>query len=183
MILASAFHIYVLPMLWLIVVWILTMQILTIILAQLPGNALIAWCVNLLGISALYLHKPNTVVRGLRLVVPILGAAVVTAVVLRAPNPLPLTIVGEMDPTILRIEIIAGLTLALSLPRLLGAVRGLRAPLWGEVRLLDRAAHASNLLIFTSAGRTYLRERFGVSPEEFLRVVRRRTPLATGAPL
>jgi hypothetical protein len=53
-------------------------------------------------------------------------------------------------------------------------VRDWRFPIWGEARLLrgvswGRATGAA--IFFTAAGRVFLRERFQVTPREFLQTV------------
>lgn len=184
MLLFNTLHIAVLPVIWLSIISLVTLQILTLIFATLPGNALLAWCVNVLGISALYLRQPHAVMRLLQFLVPSVGAAAMASYLLRAPNPLPVTVVGYSDVTVLRWSIIGLLTLGISLPRIWGGIREMRRPLWGEARLLERASRTGNLFFFTSAGRAYLRDRFGTSPEDFIRIVRRRSsPLATGTPM
>jgi len=78
-----------------------------------------------------------------------------------------------------------GGTAILSVPRLFNALAELRFPVWGEVRVLDRVARGrtlGNTIYFTAVGRAFLHDRFQMTPDEFLRIVRRRrTSIASGA--
>jgi hypothetical protein len=59
--------------------------------------------------------------------------------------------------------------------RILGLLRERRFPLWGEARVLatiQRTRATGALIFFTTLGKTFLRERFGATPGEFLRTAR-----------
>ncbi len=182
MTIASTIHVALLPAVELIVLWLLTAQVFTLLLALVPGIPLIAWCLNPLGITALYLRQPPSFYRFIQFIVPLGGAALVDATLLHLRmSPL---ISGLVDNLPLRIGVLTGITVILGSPRIVGALRELRYPLWGELRLLDRTARPGTIVYFTPAGRGYLRERFGTTPEEFVRIVRRRSSsLVTGTPL
>lgn len=181
MIVFGHIQVHPLSLLALLVLGLLTMQALALLLAPTPGRSLLAWSVGVLGISAIYLRKPNAALRFLQLFLPLAGMASVIYGVLTV-QPLPVTGLAD-GPTTHRL-LDATLALVLSLPRLLGALHELRFPLWGEARMIDRVARGQTLgtnFYFTAAGRVYLRDRFGASPDEFLRIVRRhQTPMATG---
>jgi hypothetical protein len=64
---------------------------------------------------------------------------------------------------------------ALTLIQLFGVIRARRYPLWGEARVMaqvQRSQATGATTIFTALGRTFLRDRFGVTPGEFTRMVR-----------
>ena len=64
---------------------------------------------------------------------------------------------------------------ALTLIQLVGVIRARRYPLWGEARVMaqvQRSQATGATIIFTALGRTFLRDRFGVTPGEFTRMVR-----------
>ncbi len=180
MVIATNIQVHLLPVAWLVLVWLVSAQIIGLLLAPVPGRSLVAWSVNLLGITPIYLQKPPALVRLLQLLAPLLGAGVVMYESLGA-FMLPIT--GVPNSTALRIDFGIGVTIILAVPRLVGAIRELRFPLWGEARMLDRVARVGTAIYFTAAGRAYLLDRFGATPEEFLRIVRRRsTSLATNTP-
>lgn len=182
MIVFGHIQVHPLPLLVLMVLGLLTMQALALVLAPAPGRSLLAWSVGILGISAVYLRQPNAVLRFVRLFLPLAGMASVIYGLLTV-QPLPVTGLAEAATT--RRLLAATLALLLSLPRVLGALHEMRFPLWGEARVIDRVARGQTLgaiIYFTAAGRSYLRDRFGASPDEFLRIVRRRqSPMATGS--
>jgi hypothetical protein len=65
---------------------------------------------------------------------------------------------------------------AVTLGRLLGILRDVHLPLWGEARVLarvQRSAVTGALIFFTPAGRTFLHDRFNATPGEFVRMLRR----------
>jgi hypothetical protein len=54
-------------------------------------------------------------------------------------------------------------------------IRARRYPLWGEARVMaqvQRSQATGATIIFTALGRSFLRDRFGVTPGEFTRMVR-----------
>ncbi len=64
---------------------------------------------------------------------------------------------------------------ALSASRLFSVVRDRLYPIWGEARVLagvQRGLATGARIYFTPAGRAFLRDRFGATPHEFLRMVR-----------
>lgn len=182
--LATSLQVHALAAIFLVFLWLLTMQLLTVVLAQLGGRALIAWNISMLGVAAIYLRRPPAVMRFLQLVGPLAGAALAAYLLLRDRVVPPIS--NLPDTLWVRAAVALGGSLLLGLPRLLGALREARFPLWGEARVLDRLARGApgQITYFTASGRTYLRDRFNATPEEFLRTVRQRTtPLVTGSPL
>jgi hypothetical protein len=180
MIVVGSYHVNIVALISLIVVWVVAFQILALLCAQLARGALAAWSLSLFGIVAIYLRKPNTFVRFVQFALPLLGAAVAAYWVARVP---PRVIPSLPNTKISDILVALAATLLLGAPRIIGTLRELRFPLWGEARFIDRVARGQTTIAFTTLGRAYIRERFGASPEEFLRIVRRRqTPLASGTP-
>lgn len=181
--LTAMLQVHALPAISLVLVWVLTLQLMTVVLAQLGGRALVAWNISVLGVVPIYLRKLPALLRIAQFVGPLAGAAAVAYLLLRSRVVPPLS--NLPDTLWQRVAVAVGGTLILGLPRFVGALRDLRFPLWGEARVLDRVSRATpgQFTYFTASGRAYLRERFGATPEEFLRTVRRRTStLATGSP-
>jgi hypothetical protein len=177
MILASHLEIHVLALIWLVAVWLITFQTLSALMLQLHARSLVAWSVGIFGVSAIYLRRPNVVLRFLQLALPLAGAGAITYVLLSEPITPPVT--GLPDTHIAHLWLATGATLILGFPRLIGAYAELRFPLWGEAGIVDRVARNRALgsaIYFTAMGRAYLRDRFGATPGEFLQTVRRRPP-------
>lgn len=180
MIVAGPLLINVLPLLGIVLLWLLTSQSISVVLAQLAGRSLIAWNVGLFGISAIYLNKPRAIQRFAHLLLPPVAGAEAIYWVMGAEG---LPVLGLPSSIDARLWLAIMLTLGLGFPRIVGALRELRFPLWGEARMLDRVARYPSIggnIYFTAVGRAYIRDRFGASPEEFIRIIRhRQTPLAT----
>jgi hypothetical protein len=164
-------HILIIPVITLIILWGATNQFLALMLAQIGRRSLLAWSLGLNGISAIYLRKPAAITRFLQLLVPLGGAALAAYAWLMVAHPAPIAGLPPGRATNIALATIE--TLVFGSPHLWGAVRELRFPLWGEARFIDRVARGQHPVVFTATGRAYLRERFGASPEEFLRIVRR----------
>lgn len=175
------YQVHLLPLLSLMLIWIVAFQLLALMFAQLARNSLVAWSLSIFGIVAIYMRKPHAVVRLAQLLLPMVGAGMaafwLTRIQMAIISGLPNT--KEVNLWIASVE-----TLILGAPRLWGAVAELRYPLWGEARFIDRVARGTRSIAFTTLGRTYIRERFDTSPEEFVRIVRRRPgTVATGNPI
>ena len=175
------YQVHLLPLLSLILVWVVAFQVLALMFAQMSRNSLVAWSLSIFGIMAIYLRKPHAVVRLAQLMFPLVGAGMavfwLTRIQMALISGLPNT--KDVNLWIATVE-----TLILGTPRLWGAVAELRYPLWGEARFIDRVARGPHNIAFTTMGRTYIRERFDTSPEEFVRIVRRRPgTVATGNPI
>lgn len=59
--------------------------------------------------------------------------------------------------------------------RLLIVLRDRRYPLWGEAGVMarvQRSVATGSKMYFTSAGKTFLQERFGATPREFISMIR-----------
>jgi len=173
MIMIGHFMVHLLPMLTLVLIWSVVYQLLALLVAQLSRGSLVAWNLGFLGINAIYLYKPQALVRLLQFIVPMLGAGVASFWLVRMQATL---ISGLPNTKATQFAIAAVETLLLSLPRWIGALAELRYPLWGEARFIDRVARGQGNIIFTAIGRAYIRQRFSSTPEEFLRIVRHKSP-------
>ncbi len=181
MILVGAYHVQILAVVGFVAVWLTAYQILALLFAQLARGSLAAWSLSIFGIAAIYLRKPHALVRFVQFVFPLVGAAVATYWLGRMQPP-PITGLPTIKYT--NSGFAAVLTLILGAPRIIGAFRELRYPLWGEARFIDRVARGQSSIAFTTVGRAYIRQRFDATPEEFVRIVRRRqSPLASGTHL
>jgi len=177
MILIGQYHVQIIALVSLIVVWLAVFQVLVLLFAQLARGALAAWHLSFLGVTTIYLRKPNALVRFLQFVSPLLGAA---SAVYWLGRLQPILISNLPATKYLHLAVAAATTLILGAPRIFGALYELRYPLWGEARFIDRVARTPSTIAFTAVGRAYIRERFDATPEEFVRIVRRQTPLASG---
>ena len=182
MIMLGHFTVHLLPLVSLILLWIAVYQVVALVAAQLSHGSLVAWSLGIFGINAIYLYKPHALVRLLQFSVPLLGAGVAAFWLARVQAAL---ISGLPDNKATQISIAAIETVVLGMPRLLGALAEMRYPLWGEARFIDRVARGQGNITFTAVGRAYIRQRFAATPDEFLRIVRRKspTPFAPGTPL
>ncbi len=178
MIMIGHFVVHLLPLVSLLLVWVAVYQLLALLVAQLSRGSLVAWSLGVFGINAIYLYKPHALVRLLQFTLPMVGAGVASFWLVRMQT---VVLSGVPNTKATQIAIAAVETVVLSLPRWLGALAELRFPLWGEARFIDRVARGQGTITFTTMGRAYIRQRFSASPEEFLRIVRRKstTPLAS----
>jgi hypothetical protein len=184
MIVANPLTLQILPLLSLVLVWVISAQVALMLLAPLQRRSYVAWSLGLLGFVPITSSKPSAFVRFLVLILPLALSALAGYEALMLMRGLPIK--GLSDTLATRLWIASVGAVVLDLPRLAGAIREVRFPLWGEARVLDRVARSvalGNAIHFTAAGRVYISERFGATPEEFLRIVRRRSSsLATGTP-
>ncbi len=135
--------------------------------------ALICWSVGIFGLSVVSPRQPPARRLLLQLVAASLAIACTSYTSLYLLRPAP--IAGLDGSTAARAAAALMPAAVLSLAHLIGVVRDLRQPLWGEARVLtgvQRSLASGARLYFTPAGRDYLRERFGATPDEFLNMVR-----------
>ncbi len=185
MTIAFPLTVHIAPLIGLVLVWAVALQVTAATLAWLSGRSLIAWSIGILGIAPIVARKPPGIVRIAGMLLPVAVAALAGYEALRLAIGAP---VSDLPNTMAAQAWVAlGGAVALSLPRLAGALHEARFPLWGEARVLDRVARhvaLGNIIHFTVAGRAYIRDRFGMNTEEFVRIARRRpSSLATGTPL
>jgi hypothetical protein len=172
MIAIGHYQVHLLPLLSLLLIWAVVFQLLVLLCAQLTRGSLVAWSLSITGANPIYLYKPHALVRLLQFVLPLVGAAF-AGFWLTGIQPTLISGLPATKNTHLAIALAE--TVLLGAPRYLGALHELRYPLWGEARFIDRVARGQQSIAFTPIGRAYIRDRFDTEPEEFMRIVRRRT--------
>lgn len=136
-------------------------------------RSLVCWSIGPLGIQPITLREPpaRQVITQLTFAALAVAGTTYASLYLLMPPP----IAGlKQTPAAQLVAILIPVAL-LTLWRLLGLLRERRFPLWGEARVLasiQRSRATGALVIFTTMGRTFLRERFGATPGEFLRTAR-----------
>jgi uncharacterized membrane protein YdcZ (DUF606 family) len=154
----------------LLVLWIVFFQCTHLLVMLLRREPLIGWAVGPLGVSIVFLHEPSTVFIWLEVVCPALvsGGTLYFGLFTRlSPVMLP-------SHPLVEILIIAVGVLLTSTKDIMGALRDLRHPLWGEARLLRKiqTLRASWARIhFTPFGYSYLYDHFRSSPTDLLQAL------------
>ena len=156
-----------------IAIWLLVYHITYWLTETLSDPSLVCWSIGPLGLSAVSLREPRAgrIFSQLLISGVILGA--VAYACLFALQPPPIT--GLEQDHASRAVAAAIPALILTFIQLFGVIRARRYPLWGEARVLaqvQRSQATGATIIFTALGRTFLRDRFGVTPGEFTRMVR-----------
>lgn len=166
-------RIHTIYLLSVLLLWILVYHAAYWVIALARDSSLVCWSVGLLGVSIVSLRQPTI----WRLLAQLCGGALAlacaayTSLFLLVPPPIP----GLDRSTSTRVLAIGIPVLVLSALHLAGIIRERRHPLWGEARVLSvvqRGLATGARIYFTPAGRTFLRERFDVTPAEFMRMVR-----------
>ena len=166
-------HIHALYLALIVLVWIAAYHVAYWLVALARDPSLVCWSVGPFGVSVVSLRRPPT----RRLVTQFAVAAVVLAVLsyvslyLLVPPP----IAGLGRTFAAQVVTIAIPVVLITFARLFGVARDHRYPLWGEARVLtgvQRSLATGARIHFTPRGRVFLRERFGATPHEFLRMVR-----------
>lgn len=156
-----------------IALWIITYHITFGLVAIARDPSLVFWSVGPFGMSVVSLRQPPT----RRIFAQIVVASTVLALLCYANlfiiTPSPIT--GLSTSPFERLALVATPVLVITMMRLFSILRERRYHLWGEARVLDSARRSLALgarIHFTPVGRTFLRERFGAEPQEFLSMVR-----------
>ena len=156
-----------------IVAWLLVYHLVYRLTALARDPSLICWSVGPLGLRVVPLREPSAGQRLLQLFLAggvLAGVAYTTLYVLEPPP-----IVG-LEPALEGRALTVAIPVAvLTLYRLVAIFREHRFPLWGEARVMasvQRSLATGAVIIFTPAGRAFVRDRFGATPTEFLRMVR-----------
>jgi hypothetical protein len=156
-----------------VVVWWLAYHLVYWLCALTRDPSLVAWSLGPLGITIVALREPSFGQRLLQLALAGSALAAVVYASLYVVHPAP--IVGlHRTPADEALTVLIPVV-AFTLARLLIIARERRFPLWGEARVMaavQRSRATGAIVFFTATGRTYLRERFGTTPHEFLRMVR-----------
>ena len=168
----DSLQVHAIQLCWSLALWIGLHETTYLLLGMLGRRTLLCWSIGPLGITTTYLREPSR----LFLLMQLLAPAALAALFLR------FTLFQAMPPVILHLprsplDQLGIIALSLALTSGLRAamlVRDWRFPIWGEARLLrsvawGRATGAA--IFFTAVGRAFLRERFQVTPREFLQIV------------
>ncbi len=135
--------------------------------------SLICWGVGPLGLTVVTLRRPAPRQLALQFVSAGLALACVADVSLFLAHPGPIT--GLSETISAELGVIALVVAVATVLRLLANIRARRFPVWGEARVLvavQRSVATGAVLFFTPTGRTFLRERFGATPGEFIQTMR-----------
>lgn len=156
-----------------VVIWCVVYYLVYWLTALLRDSSLVAWSLGPLGITVVALREPPFGQRLLQLTLAGSALAVLVYASLYVVHPAP--IVGlHRTPADEALTVLIPVV-AFTLARLLLIARERRFPLWGEARVMaavQRSRATGAIVFFTASGRSYLRERFGATPHEFLRMVR-----------
>jgi hypothetical protein len=156
-----------------VVTWLVAYHAVYWLTALVRDPSLICWSVGLLGLRVVPLREPSLGQRLTQLLLAGTAVAALAYATLFVIQPSPLAGLDQAPSA--RALAVAIPVVALTLWRLLAILRERRFPLWGEARVMaavQRSRATGALVVFTPAGRAFLRERFGATPHEFLRMVR-----------
>ena len=156
-----------------IALWIIAYHITFGLVAIARDPSLVFWSVGPFGVSVVSLRQPpaGRIFTQLVIASSVLALLCYTNLFIITPPP----ITGLSSSPFERLALVATPVLVITLVRLYGILRERRYHLWGEARVLDSARRSLALgarIHFTPVGRTFLRERFGAEPQEFLSMVR-----------
>lgn len=166
-------HIHALYLASVILLWFGVYHIAWWLTAIAREPSLVCLSVGPFGISVISLREPpaRRLLAQLCVATVALAASVYATLYLVVPPPigglersLPAKVLAVMVPVAV-----------ISATRLVGILRDRLYPLWGEARVMtavQRSLATGGRVYFTPTGRTFLRERFGATPHEFLRMVR-----------
>jgi hypothetical protein len=154
-----------------VILWLSLVACAKFLLNALRNDPLIGWSIGPLGISTLFLYEPTLRFLLLSALLPafISGGFLYLGLFTSLPSPLELPHTAVTTITVLALGI-----LVTCFSDWVAALRDLRYPLWGEVRILRNLQYlrASCAVIrFTSFGHSYLREHFGSNPRELLQAL------------
>lgn len=166
-------HIHALYLTLLVLVWIASYHIAYWLVAVARDQSLVCWSVGPFGVSVVSLRRPPA----RRVLAQFCVAAAVLAVLsyISLYRLVPPPVAGLSTALLPQLATIAIPVLLITCARLLSVARDHRYPLWGEARVLtgvQRCVATGARVYFTPRGRDFLRERFGATPHEFLRMVR-----------
>lgn len=156
-----------------VLLWLVVYHLVYWLIALARDPSLVCWSVGVLGITVVPLREPPLSLRLLQLVLAsaTLAGLVYSTLFLVHPGP-----IAGLDPTLSgRLVAVLVPVGVMALYRLVQIARERHFPLWGEARVMaavQRSRATGALIVFTRSGRTFLRERFGATPHEFLRMVR-----------
>ena len=156
-----------------ILAWFAVYHLAYALIAIARDRSLVCWSIGPLGISAITLREPpaRQVLAQFMFAALAVAGATYASLYLLEPPP----IAGLRQAVSAQLIAVLIPVALLTLWRLLGILRERRFPLWGEARVLasiQRSRATGALIVFTTLGRAFLRERFGATPGEFLHTAR-----------
>lgn len=157
---------------WSLVLWIGLHETTYLLLGMLGRRTLLCWSIGPLGITTTYLREPSRFFLLLQLLAP--GALAALFLRFTLFQAMPPAILHLPESALAQLGVIALSLLLTSGIRAARLVYDWRFPIWGEARLLRSVAWSRAVgaaIIFTAVGRAFLRERFQVTPREFLQTV------------
>src|SRR5262249_1465762 len=166
-------RIHTIYLLSVLLLWVLVYHAAYWLIALARDSSLVCWTIALFGVSVVSLRQPTI----WRLLAHLCGGALAlacaayTSLFLLVPPPIP----GLDRSTSTHVLAVGIPVLLLSMLHLAGIIRERRHPLWADARVLSvvqRGVAPGARIYFTPTGRTFLRERFDVTPAEFMRMVR-----------
>ena len=156
-----------------ILAWFAVYHLAYALIAIARDRSLVCWSIGPLGISAITLREPPARQVLIQLICAALAVAGASYASLYLLEPPPISGLHQaVSAQLVAVTIPVAL---LTVWRLLGILRERRFPLWGEARVLasiQRSRATGALIVFTTLGRNFLRERFGATPGEFLHTAR-----------
>jgi hypothetical protein len=166
-------HVHVVYLASILLLWLATYHAAYWLIAITRDPDLVCLSIGPFGVSIISLREPPVRRVLAQLVFAALALACVAYVSLFLVQPPPIAGL-DRAPTAALVAI-AVPVVALTATRLYGLIRDHLYPLWGEARVMtgvQRALATGARIYFTPSGRAFLRERFGATPHEFLRMVR-----------
>lgn len=166
-------HIHTLYLAFIVLVWIAAYHVAYWLVALARDPALVCWSVGPFGVSVVSLRRPPARRVLAQFAIAAIVLAIFSYVSLYLLEPAPVAGLGRTFAA--QVVTVAIPVLLVTFIRLFGVARDHRYPLWGEARVLtgvQRSLATGARIYFTPRGRAFLRERFGATPHEFLRMVR-----------
>jgi hypothetical protein len=165
-------QIHALQLCWILALWIGLHEASYLLLGMLRRRILLCWSIGPLGIATTYEREPGW---GF-LLAQLLAPAILAALFLRAMLFQPMTppILNLPNGLLVQLGIVLVSLMVTSGLRGVLLARDWRYPIWGEARLLRSLVWSQAtgaVIFFTACGRAFLRERFQVTPREFLQTV------------
>lgn len=164
-------QVHALQLFWFLILWIMLHEAAYLLLGLMQRRLLICWSIGPLGIATTYVRDPGRGFLLAQLLIPAALAALFLHFLLFQQTPPVLHLPNGALAQLLAVLISLGLTSGI---RAVLLARDWRYPIWGEARLLRSVSwcRATGAVIyFTAFGRAFLRERFQVTPREFLQTV------------
>lgn len=166
-------HVHTLYLVAVVAFWLVAYHLTYWLVAIAREPSLVCLGVGPLGVTVVSLRQPPA----LRIAVQLFAAAGVLGCIVYANLYLvtPPPIAGLNHAFSQELIGVGAPVVVATITRLLLVMRDLRYPLWGEAGVLARVQRSlatGSRVYFTTAGKNFLRERFGATPREFLSMIR-----------